>query len=65
MNGERTCSVIKFYPLEKIVLDRIHLRMIEDKDAGGILAIRRNLDMIRYTGIPQAKHGSSKRLCNK
>lgn len=31
--------MIKFYPLEKIVLDCIHLRMIEDKDAGGILAM--------------------------
>jgi len=56
MNGERTCSVIKFYPLEKIVLNRVHLRMIEDKDAGGILAIRSNLDMIRYTGIPQMQN---------
>lgn len=49
-------SVINFYPIEKIVLDRICLRMIEDKDAKGILSIRGNLDMIRYTGISQMEN---------
>lgn len=50
---EQSKKIMNFYPVEAMTLDRVKLRMIEIKDALGIFNIRSNLEMIRFTGIPQ------------
>lgn len=46
-------AMMNFFPIKPFDLERLCVRMIESKDASGIFAIRNDLKMIKYSGIPQ------------
>lgn len=50
---EKGIDDMTYFPPKEFILNKMTLRGIQGKDAQGIFDIRNNLNMIKYTGIPQ------------